>query len=167
MWICILFCVHVRNKILKRVQWSYVKRLIYKVERVCSWRAAFQCPQHPVHYGYKKRRQPPTTFSSFIKQRSYTFIIVQILSFIWNLDWLVTSKGPYALGPSPLKFLLCWLPLVSILHQEEIHAMFKQPLGVQPGHSIVWRYYIELVSALIKSSPAMQVQIRQSAFCKH
>lgn len=43
--------------------------------------------------------------------------------------------------------------------------MFKQPLGVQPGHSIVWRHYIELVSALIKSSPAMQVQIQQSAFC--
>lgn len=43
--------------------------------------------------------------------------------------------------------------------------MFKQPLGVQPGHSIVWRHYTELVSALIKSSPAMQVQIQQSAFC--
>lgn len=39
--------------------------------------------------------------------------------------------------------------------------MFKEPLGVQPGHSIVWRHYIELVGALIKSSPAMQVQIRQ------
>lgn len=37
--------------------------------------------------------------------------------------------------------------------------MFKQPLGVHPGHAIVWRYYTELASALIKSSPAMQVQI--------
>lgn len=28
--------------------------------------------------------------------------------------------------------------------------MFKQPLGVQPGHSIVRRYYTELARALIK-----------------
>lgn len=39
--------------------------------------------------------------------------------------------------------------------------MFKQLLGVQPGHSIVWRHYTELGAALIKSSPAMQVQIQQ------
>lgn len=39
--------------------------------------------------------------------------------------------------------------------------MFKQLLGVQPGHSIVWRHYTELVAALIKSSPAMRVQIRR------
>lgn len=35
----------------------------------------------------------PTTFCSFIKQSSYTFIIVQILSAIGNSDWPLTSKG--------------------------------------------------------------------------
>ncbi len=87
------------------------------MEQLCFWRAAFLCPQHPVHYGHKKRRRPRATFSSFIKQSSYTFIIVQIPSFIWNLDWPVTSKGIWGDLVQVHTVLLCWLPLVSILHQ--------------------------------------------------
>lgn len=61
-------------------------------------------------------RRPPPTFSSFIKQSSYKFIIVQILSYIWNSDWPVTSKGIWGDLVQVHKVLLCWRPLVSILH---------------------------------------------------
>lgn len=59
------------KKILKRIKWSYIKRLIYKVELVRSWRAAFLCPQHPVHYGYKRgdillQHSPPSLSKAVI-----------------------------------------------------------------------------------------------------
>lgn len=71
-----------------------LKGLISKVERGSDLGGQLLCALDILFITNTKRADIlPTTFSSFIKQSSYTFIIVQILSFIGNSDWPVTSKG--------------------------------------------------------------------------
>lgn len=79
---------------LKRTKWRRVKRLISKVERGSDLGGRPLRALNILFITNTKRADIlPATFSSFIKQSSYTFIIVQILSFIGNSDWPVTSKG--------------------------------------------------------------------------